>query len=79
MPDERFSYRVPRVHGPRIAVIGGGNGLSTMLRGLKNYTGNITALVTVADAGGGAAVAPRAAALALGLLQEAPQVPAPAG
>ena len=53
MPDERFSYRVPRVHGPRIAVIGGGNGLSTMLRGLKNYTENITAIVTVADDGGG--------------------------
>lgn len=43
----------PRAHGPRIAVIGGGNGLSTMLRGLKSYTENITAIVTVADDGGG--------------------------
>ena len=39
--------------GPRIAVIGGGTGLSTMLRGLKNYTDNLTAVVTVADDGGG--------------------------
>jgi uncharacterized cofD-like protein len=42
-----------RANGPRIAVIGGGNGLSTMLRGLKAYTKNITAVVTVADDGGG--------------------------
>ena len=39
--------------GPRIAAIGGGTGLSTMLRGLKKYTKNITAIVTVADDGGG--------------------------
>ncbi len=38
--------------GPRIAVIGGGTGLSTLLRGLKGYTHNITAIVTVADDGG---------------------------
>lgn len=38
--------------GPRIAVIGGGTGLSTMLHGLKEYTSNITAIVTVADDGG---------------------------
>lgn len=38
--------------GPRIVVIGGGTGLSTLLRGLKNYTRNITAIVTVADDGG---------------------------
>ena len=49
----RVSYRVPRANGPRIAAIGGGNGLSTMLRGLKNYTENLTAIVTVADDGGG--------------------------
>ena len=36
-----------------IAVIGGGTGLSTMLRGLKRQTRNITAIVTVADDGGG--------------------------
>ncbi|WP_298030785.1 gluconeogenesis factor YvcK family protein [uncultured Dysosmobacter sp.] len=46
-------YRVPRNKGPRIAVIGGGHGLSTMLRGLKRYTENISAIVTVADDGGG--------------------------
>lgn len=38
--------------GPKIAVIGGGTGLSTMLRGLKSYTHNITAIVTVGDDGG---------------------------
>lgn len=38
--------------GPRIAIIGGGTGLSTMLHGLKEYTSNITAIVTVADDGG---------------------------
>lgn len=39
--------------GPKIVAIGGGTGLSTMLRGLKDYTSNITAIVTVADDGGG--------------------------
>lgn len=38
--------------GPRIVVVGGGTGLSTLLRGLKNYSANITAIVTVADDGG---------------------------
>ncbi|MBU5485171.1 YvcK family protein [Clostridium sp. MSJ-11] len=41
------------VKGPKIVAIGGGTGLSTMLRGLKHYTSNITAIVTVADDGGG--------------------------
>lgn len=41
------------VKGPKIVVIGGGTGLSTMLRGLKYYTSNITAIVTVGDNGGG--------------------------
>lgn len=41
------------VTGPKIVVVGGGTGLSTMLRGLKNYTDNITAIVTVGDDGGG--------------------------
>ncbi len=41
---------------PRILAIGGGTGLSTMLRGLKNYTKNITAVVTVADDGGGSGI-----------------------
>ncbi|WP_018085489.1 gluconeogenesis factor YvcK family protein [Desulfurispora thermophila] len=38
--------------GPRIVVVGGGTGLSTLLRGLKKYTSNITAIVSVADDGG---------------------------
>ena len=41
------------VKGPKIVVIGGGTGLSTMLRGLKYYTSNISAIVTVGDDGGG--------------------------
>ena len=53
MEKQRVSYRVPRAHGPKIAVIGGGHGLSTRLRGLKQSTENITAIVTVADDGGG--------------------------
>jgi uncharacterized cofD-like protein len=38
--------------GPKIVAIGGGTGLSTLLRGLKHYSANITAIVTVADDGG---------------------------
>jgi uncharacterized cofD-like protein len=38
--------------GPRIVAIGGGTGLGVLLRGLKEYTNNITAVVTVADDGG---------------------------
>ncbi|KOR38325.1 MULTISPECIES: gluconeogenesis factor YvcK family protein [Planktothricoides] len=38
--------------GPKIVVVGGGTGLSTLLRGLKHYSSNITAIVTVADDGG---------------------------
>ena len=38
--------------GPKIVVIGGGTGLSALLRGLKKHTSNITAIVTVADDGG---------------------------
>ena len=37
----------------KVVVIGGGTGLSTMLRGLKQYTSHITAIVTVGDDGGG--------------------------
>lgn len=39
--------KLPR--GPRIVAIGGGTGLSNLLRGLKEYTSNLTAIVTVAD------------------------------
>lgn len=38
--------------GPKVVVIGGGTGLSTLLRGLKKKTSNLTAIVTVADDGG---------------------------
>ncbi|MBE5813478.1 MAG: uridine diphosphate-N-acetylglucosamine-binding protein YvcK [Clostridiales bacterium] len=37
--------------GPKIVAIGGGTGLSSVLKGLKNYTDNITAIVTVSDYG----------------------------
>lgn len=37
--------------GPNIVVIGGGTGLNTVLTGLKNYTNNLTAIVTVSDYG----------------------------
>ncbi len=42
-----------KLSGPKIVAIGGGHGLSTMLRGLKKMTSNLTAIVTVADDGGG--------------------------
>lgn len=38
--------------GPKIVAIGGGHGLSYLLLGLKEYTANLTAIVTVADSGG---------------------------
>ena len=38
--------------GPAVAVIGGGHGLSVLLRGIKELTSNVTAIVTVADDGG---------------------------
>jgi uncharacterized cofD-like protein len=41
-----------RERGARVVVIGGGHGLSTLLRGLKQHTANLTAIVTVADDGG---------------------------
>lgn len=41
-----------RERGPKIVVIGGGHGLSTLLSGLKIHTHNLTAIVTVADDGG---------------------------
>ncbi|HID88220.1 MAG TPA: YvcK family protein [Anaerolineae bacterium] len=57
VPDTRtaaealYRYR-RRGRGPKIVAIGGGHGLSTLLRGLKAHTSNITAIVTVADDGG---------------------------
>ncbi len=41
-----------RERGIKIVAIGGGHGLATLLRGLKEYTYNLTAVVTVADSGG---------------------------
>jgi uncharacterized cofD-like protein len=38
--------------GPRLVAIGGGTGMPNLLRGLRHYTGQITAVVTVADDGG---------------------------
>ena len=49
--EERIERR--RDRGPKIVAIGGGHGLSTLLRGLKRYTRDLTAIVTVADDGGG--------------------------
>lgn len=48
--------RTSEKNGPSIVAIGGGTGLSTMLRGLKKYTSNLTAIVTMADDGGGSGV-----------------------
>ena len=42
--------------GPRVVAVGGGTGLSTLLRGLKEHTSNLTAVVTVADDGGSSGV-----------------------
>lgn len=52
MPEHIRLY-VPKRREPRIVAIGGGHGLSAMLRGLKKHSRNITAIVTVADDGGG--------------------------
>jgi len=58
LPNERESipdvlYRKRHLaKGPRVVVIGGGTGLSNLLRGIKMFTNNITAIVTVGDDGG---------------------------
>ena len=52
MEENQYSKK----NGPHIVAIGGGTGLSTMLRGLKKYTSNLTAIVTMADDGGGSGV-----------------------
>src|SRR3989344_3185790 len=41
-----------RSKGPKIVVIGGGTGLPNVLMGLKRYSGNLTAIVSMADSGG---------------------------
>ena len=49
--DRIYDYRI-RQGGPRVVCIGGGTGMPSVLRGLKNHTANITAIVTVGDDGG---------------------------
>ena len=49
--DALYTQRV-LTRGPKIVAIGGGTGLSSLLRGLKEFTSNITAVVTVCDDGG---------------------------
>lgn len=49
--DTIYNYR-SRQRGPKVVCIGGGTGMPAVLRGLKGYTSNITAIVTVADDGG---------------------------
>jgi uncharacterized cofD-like protein len=49
--DQVTDYR-RRERGPQIVAIGGGHGIATVLRGLKVYTNNLTAVVSVADDGG---------------------------
>jgi uncharacterized cofD-like protein len=49
--DTLSNYRL-RQKGPKIVALGGGTGLSSLLRGIKKYTHNSTAIVTVADDGG---------------------------
>jgi uncharacterized cofD-like protein len=49
---ENLYRRRVRQHGFKIVCVGGGTGMSTLLRGLKNYSENLTAIITVADDGG---------------------------
>lgn len=49
---ENLYRKKMRQRGLKIVCIGGGTGMSTLLRGLKNYSDNLTAIITVADDGG---------------------------
>lgn len=51
LADVYYRHRIMQ-KGPRIVSLGGGTGLSALLRGIKAYTSNLTAIVTVADDGG---------------------------
>ena len=53
---ENFKKTNSTGFNPKIVSVGGGTGLSAMLRGIKKYTSDITAVVTVADDGGGSGV-----------------------
>jgi uncharacterized cofD-like protein len=53
---ELIYQRKSLARGPRVVVIGGGTGQSTILRGLKEHTSNLTAIVAVADDGGSSGV-----------------------
>jgi hypothetical protein len=46
-----YRYR-SQARGPRVVCVGGGTGLPVLLRGLKEHTSNMTAIVTVGDDGG---------------------------
>lgn len=56
MDNIKISEAIDLLLEPKVVVIGGGTGLSILLRGLKKFTHNITAIVTVADDGGGSGV-----------------------
>jgi len=51
LAEQLYNFRL-LAKGPRVVALGGGTGLSSLLRGIKKYTGNIVAIVTVADDGG---------------------------
>ncbi|MBM3944617.1 MAG: YvcK family protein, partial [SAR202 cluster bacterium] len=53
---QTLSTRRTRERGPKIVAVGGGTGLSMLLRGLKDYTDNLSAVVTVADDGGSSGI-----------------------
>lgn len=53
---KKFKSKKDLSMGPKVVVIGGGTGLSILLMGLKKFTSNITAIVTVADDGGGSGI-----------------------
>jgi len=54
--DSKTKTGIGKRRGPKVVCIGGGTGLSTLLRGLKKVTPDITAIVTVSDDGGGSGV-----------------------
>ncbi len=49
---EVLHHRLQLARGPRIVALGGGSGLSTLLRGLRSHSSNVTAVVAVSDDGG---------------------------